>query len=94
MTEITELTKEVQRLRAQLNRIEGLLKLPTVDNLRAEWLSGEQALEILNVRPRTLQKYREERRFGFSQVGHKIYYRASDIQAHLESHYIQPKNQN
>ena len=82
-----DLTQEIHALRDQLDRIEQRLNLTTAEDLRAEWLTGEQAQEVLNIRPRTLQKYREERRIGFSQVGHKIYYRASDLQAHLERHY-------
>ncbi|MEM1000207.1 MAG: helix-turn-helix domain-containing protein [Bacteroidota bacterium] len=90
MTE--HLTNEMQALREQLTRIEQKIDQPTGEELRGRWLNGEQAQEILNVRPRTLQKYREERLIGYSQVGSKIYYRATDLEAHLMRHFIPSRN--
>ena len=51
------------------------------------WIINEDAAQLLNVSKRTLQTYRDEGILSFSQIGSKIYYRASDIEAHLQKHY-------
>ena len=89
MTE--HLTNEIQALRDQLTRIEQKIDQPTGEELRGRWLNGEQAQEILNVRPRTLQKNREEGLIAYSQVGSKIYYRPADLEAHLMRHFVPSK---
>ncbi|MDX2190789.1 MAG: helix-turn-helix domain-containing protein [Bacteroidota bacterium] len=51
------------------------------------WLDNAQVCELLKVSSRTMQTYRDEGIVSFSQVGSKIYYKASDIEAHLNRHY-------
>lgn len=51
------------------------------------WLTNEEVSKLLQVSKRTLQKYRDEGKIGFSQIGSKIYYRSTDISAILENHY-------
>ncbi|MDX2190990.1 MAG: helix-turn-helix domain-containing protein [Bacteroidota bacterium] len=51
------------------------------------WLDNTQVCELLKVSTRTMQTYRDEGIVSFSQVGSKIYYKASDIEAHLQRHY-------
>lgn len=51
------------------------------------WLTTEEVSKLLKVSKRTLQNYRDEGKLGFSQIGSKIYYRSSDIDAFLEEHY-------
>lgn len=50
------------------------------------WLDNQQVCELLKISVRTLQTYRDEGVLTFSQIGSKIYYRASDIEAHLNKH--------
>jgi len=56
--------------------------------LEETWLDNQEVASLLRVTPRTLQNYRDQGILPFSQIGSKIYYRASDIQAHLDKHYI------
>ena len=56
------------------------------------WLDNKEVAKLLRVTPRTLQNYRDQGILPFSQVGSKIYYRASDIQKHLDDHYIKTRN--
>lgn len=51
------------------------------------WLDNAQVCELLKISSRTLQTYRDEGIISFSQTGSKIYYKASDIEAHLNKHY-------
>ena len=54
----------------------------------SEWLDGKAVCHLLRVSNRTLQSYRDKGIISFSQFGRKIYYKASDIQEHLERNYI------
>ncbi|EFK59653.1 helix-turn-helix domain-containing protein [Sphingobacterium spiritivorum] len=51
------------------------------------WLTTEEVSKLLKVSKRTLQKYRDEGKLGFSQIGSKIYYRSTDIDAFLLENY-------
>ncbi len=55
------------------------------------WLNRNEVCKILQVCEKTLQNYRRKKIIPFSRVSNKIYYRASDIQAHLMSHYHRNK---
>lgn len=52
------------------------------------WISGMEAMEILGVSPRTLQRYRDSGRIPFSKIGKNCRYRLSDIERVLEAHRI------
>ena len=52
------------------------------------WISGMEAMEILGVSPRTLQRYRDSGRIPFSKIGKNCRYRLSDIEHVLEAHRI------
>ena len=56
--------------------------------LEKTWLTNKEVATILRVTFRTLQNYRDRNLIPFSQVGSKIYYRASDIQKHLDDNYV------
>jgi hypothetical protein len=58
-----------------------------VPALNEEWLDIQQACFTLRISKRTLQSYRDEGILPFSQINGKIYFKASDIQKHLEKHY-------
>lgn len=53
-----------------------------------KWLSSEEVCRLLMISKRTLQNYRDRGILSFAQISRKIYYKASDIEAYLESHYI------
>lgn len=50
----------------------------------SEWLDSQDVCQILNVKPRTLQSYRDNGKLGFSQIEGKIFYRNEDIQKLLD----------
>jgi hypothetical protein len=51
------------------------------------WLDIQETCLLLNVSKRTLQTYRDTGILPFSQIGSKIYYKAVNIQKHLDKHY-------
>jgi len=58
-----------------------------------KWLSSDEVCHLLMISKRTLQSYRDQGTLPFSQVGRKIYYKASDIDEYLEAHYIKSRYQ-
>nr|WP_283242766.1 helix-turn-helix domain-containing protein [Marinifilum caeruleilacunae] len=57
--------------------------------LEERWLDNQEVCQTLLISKRTLQTYRDNGTLPFSQIGSKIYYKSSDIQAHLDKNYIQ-----
>lgn len=55
--------------------------------LHDTWLDIQEVCQLLKISKRTLQYYRDNGTLSFSQVQGKIYFKASDIQKHLEKHY-------
>lgn len=49
-----------------------------------EWLDSQDVCQILNIKPRTLQSYRNSGKLGFSQIEGKIFYRNEDVQELLD----------
>ena len=45
-----------------------------------KWLDNEAACRLLHISKRTLQSYRDNGTIPFSQIEHKCYYKASDIE--------------
>ena len=76
--------KLVSQIKILNERVE---KINKKDPLEDRWLDIQDVCELLHVSKRTLQSYRDKGILPFSQIGVKIYYKASDIQKHLEKHY-------
>ncbi|MBK8349130.1 MAG: helix-turn-helix domain-containing protein [Saprospiraceae bacterium] len=51
------------------------------------FVDNQEFIQIMNVSKRTAQSWRDEGIISFSQIGSKIYYRMSDVQALLDKHY-------
>jgi hypothetical protein len=81
----SEAFKKIMEALAEVKK--GLVEKAT-PKLEEMWLDNEDVSKILRVTDRTLQNYRDRRVIPFSQFGNKIYYKASDIEAHLEKHKI------
>ena len=53
-----------------------------------QWCAVNEAVyRRLGISKRTLQSYRDTGKIPFSMIGHKCYYKQSDIQTMLERHY-------
>lgn len=55
------------------------------------WLDIQDVCLLLKISKRTLQAYRDNRILPFSQISGKIYFKASDIEEHLISHYVKAR---
>lgn len=77
-----ELQKKLEDIGSQLK------SLNKKNPLSEKWLDNQDVLLILRISSRTLQSYRDKGILNFSQIGNKIYYKASDIEKHLEENYI------
>lgn len=51
---------------------------------KEEWLDNQDVCQLLNISLRTLQSYRDRGLLAYSMIGHKCYYKASDIHLLIE----------
>ena len=49
------------------------------DKSLKQWLDNQDVCVMLNISPRTLQTYRDNGTIGYTQIGHKMYYRPDDV---------------
>lgn len=64
-----------------VHNVEQLIGTPSESE---EWLDNEAVCKRLSISKRTLQTYRDTGKIPFSMIGHKCYYRPSDIKEILE----------
>lgn len=55
--------------------------------LSERWLDNQQVCQVLNISKRLLQMYRDDKLLPFSQINHKIYYKATDVEKFLSKNY-------
>lgn len=68
----------VSRLSILAKRVDYLHKMQ-INKKLGEHMNGEQVCNILNIKPRALQTYRDSGKIGFTQIGRKIFYRVNDV---------------
>lgn len=73
----------VSCLKILAKRVDYLHKMQ-MNKKPGEHLNSERVCNILNVKPRTLQTYRDSGKIGFAQIGRKIFYRINDVDKLLE----------
>lgn len=73
------------RLSDKIDALSNLILTRNADNASSEWLTLEEARQLLNVSPKTFQKYRDNGIIPFSQFGRKIYFKRKDIEDFLNS---------
>ena len=83
------ITKEEYQL--IINKLDEVIDILNKENkvnpLNVTWLDISEVCILLKISKRTLQNYRDYGILPFSKVGGKIYFKASDIEKHLEEHY-------
>lgn len=88
MQVITIESEAFQNLVAQISEIkEKLNNQQEATPLSENWLDNQDVCQLLHISKRTLQHYRDNGLLPFSQIGAKIYYKASDIEDFLQQHY-------
>ncbi len=68
------------------------LKMEADTPLSEKWIDNQEAVMLLKTSKRTLQTYRDDGKLAYSQIGHKIYYRASDVEKFLKKNYNKSRN--
>jgi excisionase family DNA binding protein len=76
-----ELLDQLEAIQQKLNTNKSSTPLSDI------WMDNQDVCELLHVSKRTLQHYRDSGKLPFSQIGAKIYYKASDIDTFLNDHY-------
>ena len=54
---------------------------------KKEWMDQQEFLLMMKISKRTAQHYRDSGIIPFSQVGSKIYYKRTDVEELLKTHY-------
>jgi hypothetical protein len=80
-------TESIQEIMKSLEEIKKKLDTKKKPALSERWFDNQVVCKLLNISKRTLQHYRDSSLLPFSQIGAKIYYKASDIEAYLNKHY-------
>jgi len=73
-----------------MNEISFIKEEPTL----ADWLDGQNVMQMLHISPRTLQTLRSNRTLPFSRIGNKLFYRKQDINKILSDNYTLLKIKN
>ncbi|PLX07664.1 MAG: DNA-binding protein [Marinilabiliales bacterium] len=68
------------------------LKMEAITPLSEKWMDNQDVLLLLKISKRTLQSYRDTNKIPYSQIGHKIYYKASDVEKFLKKNYNKLRN--
>jgi hypothetical protein len=76
-----EIVNKLEAISSKLNKNKGTTPLNEI------WMDNQDVCELLHISKRTLQHYRDTAKLPFSQIGAKIYYKASDIDTFLNKHY-------
>ena len=81
---------EVKSIINKLNDLEFIiceLAKETKNPLPTRWLDNQKLMQLLEISLRSIQSWRDSNVLPYSQIGNKIFYKASDIQKLLEKHY-------
>ena len=88
------ITIESQAFQQILDKLDSITKAlhlkegKSNSKLSDQWLTIDQTCKTLSISRRTLQSYRDQGILPFSQYAGKIYFKVSDIETHLQRHYI------
>ena len=68
----------LDRFDAFVKRVDALC-VQNRDKGLQEWLDNQEVCLILNISKRSLQTYRDNGMLPYTQIGHKMYYKADDV---------------
>lgn len=81
-------TATINQLQADLLEIKSLLIKNKEEEEKIKWLPKKEAKTRLNVCSKTFDTYLSKGVIPYSRFAGKIYIKASDIELHLQKHYI------
>lgn len=83
---------DIQELKKEMAEIKNIVSQGSKPStLGEQWLDVSDTCIALNISKRTCQNWRDQRILPFTQLGGKIYFKATDIEAHLMKNYVPVK---
>ncbi|KAA6327854.1 hypothetical protein EZS27_023187 [termite gut metagenome] len=88
--EITAIEKKTfEAMQQRFEMFTKQVKILCEDNQNKDkWLTGNDVCELLQISSRSLQSYRDKGTLPYSQIGHKCYYKSSEIQQFISQSQI------
>ena len=77
-----------QKLLERLDKISSQIRKTTYEAQPKQWIDNKEFCKQLNISKRTAQTYRNKKLIGYSQIGSKILYKSTDVDAFLQRHHI------
>lgn len=81
-------SEKLEQIQQELSEIKSLIQKSKQDEFQNQWLPKSEAKKSLNVCLKTLDNYLSKGIIPYSRFAGKIYIKASDIESHLQKHYI------
>lgn len=78
--------EQFQQILDGLNSINSKIE-KSLNPSHEQFIDNQEFIQMMKVSKRTAQTWRDEGKISFSQVGGKIYYKLSDVETLLKSHY-------
>ena len=87
LRQFNELQKTVFAIQERISCLETNIK-----STDSKPLTEKEVIEMLGISSKTLRKYRNERKIGYSQLGKKFFYRIKDVEKMLDEYYVKSLN--
>ena len=77
----------LKKIHEETTEIHSQLKAGVFQNPEDIFYNNQEFMKLMDISKRTAQDWRDKKIIGYFQIGNKIYYRLSDIQALLNENY-------
>lgn len=86
MNVITIESAAFERIEKKLDEIQSGIEQRNKES-QVTWIDNQEFMQRMHMSKRTAQKFRDSGLISFSQIGNKIYYKLSDVEALMQKHY-------
>ncbi|MCK0135890.1 helix-turn-helix domain-containing protein [Arenibacter sp. S6351L] len=82
-------TEDLKEFKKELlEEIREILNEDKAQVIKKEWLKSSQVMDILNISPGTLQRFRQNGTLSFTKIGGLIFYEAGQIEKILTDNHV------
>lgn len=81
-----------RQLSAKIDKIHSLIQRTNQAGRISALIDNSEFCKLLGISKRTAQSYRDKKLISFSQIGSKIYYKSTDVEAFLQKHHIKSRD--
>ncbi len=85
--------EDFDKVLVRIDKIQNLLIKVLSTERKKDWIDNQEFCKALSISKRTAQTYRDRKLISYSQVGSKILYKSSDVEAFLQQHHIKSISQ-